>query len=119
MRPTLASLLAGLLLIGCTPKQETIRILTAGIAHESNSFNTIQTVEKDFIIDSGDAALENQEWARYLKGERVEIIPVVHARANPSGTVARATYESFKMKFWRASKRLADWMESFLICTAP
>ncbi|MEK6780359.1 MAG: M81 family metallopeptidase [Bacteroidota bacterium] len=104
MRPIIL-FLTGVLLFGCTLKQGPIRILTAGIAHESNSFNPVLTTEKNFIVNRGNSILENQDWATYLKGEAVEIIPVIHAHANPSGTVSKITYESFKNEILDAIKK--------------
>lgn len=95
MRPIIL-FLTGLLLFGCTLKHDPLRILTAGIAHESNSFNPVLTTEKNFIVNRGNSILENQDWAKYLKGEGVEIIPAMYSHANPSGTVSKTTYESFK-----------------------
>ena len=104
MRPIIL-FLTGVLLFGCNLKHDPIRILTAGIAHESNSFNPVLTTEKNFIVNRGNSILENQDWATYLKGEAVEIIPVIHTHANPSGTVSKTTYESFKNEILDAIKK--------------
>src|SRR3990172_8705883 len=94
----LISILAGIvgLLSCCNTRKESIRILTAGIAHESNSFNTRMTLEENFNVLRGKAVLENQAWAEYLESEGVEIIPIFHAHAGPYGTVAKPVYIKFK-----------------------
>lgn len=75
---------------------QTLRILTAGIRHESNTFNPVLTTTNDFTIERGIAILEGEEWAEYLKNEGIEVIPTIHANAGPYGIVARNTYESFR-----------------------
>jgi microcystin degradation protein MlrC len=89
-------LITGLLLLSCKSQDKHLRILSAGIAHESNSFNLVLTTGKDFNTYRGDSVLYNQDWAEFLKKEGIEIIPVLHTDANPSGTVSRLTYESFR-----------------------
>jgi len=93
---TLIFLLVVLTLVTCNTPKKKIRILSAGIAHESNSFNTSLTTDKDFVIRRDSDCLRNQEWANYLKSEGVEIIPTLHVDASPSGTVSRKTYETFR-----------------------
>ncbi|HLF33670.1 MAG TPA: M81 family metallopeptidase [Cyclobacteriaceae bacterium] len=95
MRLTLFALCLGCL-INCKTSYDKIRILTAGIAHESNSFNPWPTLENDFQALRGEAILKNQEWAEYLMNEGVEIIPVLHSHAGPYGTVDGPVYEKFR-----------------------
>ncbi len=85
------------LFFSCTRKEPgKLRILTAGIRHESNTFNPVLTTSKDFIVKRGSAVLEGEEWAGYLKNEGIEVIPTLHADAGPYGVVVRDTYESFR-----------------------
>jgi microcystin degradation protein MlrC len=73
-----------------------IRILTAGLSHESDTFCPIQTEEKDFTVARGEEALKGKEWAQFLQKAGVELIPTLHAGASPFGVVSRRTYEKFK-----------------------
>lgn len=95
MRLTLLALCLGCL-INCISSHDKIRILTAGIAHESNSFNPRPTLENYFLVFRGEAILKNEKWAEYLMSESVEIIPILHSHAGPYGTVAKPVYEKFR-----------------------
>jgi microcystin degradation protein MlrC len=91
------SLACLIMFFSCSKKEpETLRILTAGIRHESNTFNPVLTTMKDFSIKRGSAVLEDEEWAEYLKNEGIEVIPTMHASAGPFGVVAKDTYEFFR-----------------------
>ena len=86
-----------LLVGGCQRSDERrIRILTAGLSHESDTFCPIQTEEKDFTVARGEEALKEKEWAQFLQKAGVELIPTLHASASPFGVVSRGTYEKFK-----------------------
>ena len=81
----------------CTSRQtEDYRILSAGIAHESNSFIPYLTTEDDFVQRRGREATEGRAWARLLEDAGMELIPTLHASAGPSGLVASETYEAFR-----------------------
>jgi len=71
-------------------------MLTAGIMHESNTFNPVLTTTQDFDIKRGSAVLADEEWAEYLENQGIEVIPTLHVDAGPYGIVARDTYESFR-----------------------
>ena len=92
-------ILLPLFVAGCTSEtHEPVRILTAGIRHESNTFIPIRTTEDDFTILRGEAVLEDVAWAAYLQQEDVEVVPTVHAYASPYGVVEQGTYEGFKQE---------------------
>jgi microcystin degradation protein MlrC len=94
---TIVATLALVILFGCTPgKPEGYRILTAGIAHESNSFIPYLTTEETFNLRRGHDALEGRAWARLLEEEGMDLIPTLHAGAGPSGLVSKVTYEAFR-----------------------
>ena len=78
------------------PGERRIRILTAGLSHESDTFCPIQTEEKDFTVARGQEALKEKEWAQFLQRAGVELSPTLHAGAPPFGVVSRGTYEKFK-----------------------
>jgi len=73
-----------------------LRILVAGISHESNTFNPHPTAASDFTVRRGAEVLEGAGWARTTDPEAVEFVPTLVARARPSGVVARSTYEEFR-----------------------
>jgi len=86
-----------LVLCSCAEKDSgALRILTAGISHESNTFNPLLTTEKYFTIRRGAEVLKDQQWAAFLEESGAEIIPTLHADANPFGVVSRQTYDAFK-----------------------
>ncbi len=86
-----------LIYFSCNRKEpEKFRILTAGIKHESSTFNPYLTNTQDFDIKRGSAVLEGEEWAEYLKREGIDVIPTLHVRGGSSGLVANDTYESFR-----------------------
>jgi len=67
--------------------REKLRILTAGIMHESNTFNPVLTTTQDFDIKRGSAVLEDEAWAGYLENQGIEVIPTLHVEAGPNRTV--------------------------------
>jgi len=83
-------------LLGCQQKEKRIRILTGGIGHESNTFIPLPTLEADFTPKRGDAALQDVEWAAFLRESGVEIVPTLHVPALSFGVVARQAFDSFK-----------------------
>jgi len=91
--PFVVSLMA----LGCKPESNTeIRIIVAGIRHESNSFMPYLTTADDFILLRDSAITMDPPWARFLIDEGVEIIPTLIAGSGPSGIVSKAAYESFR-----------------------
>jgi len=81
----------------CTSdKESAYRILSAGIAHESNSFIPYLTIKEDFIQRRGQEAIEGRHWAHLLEEAGVELIPTLHASAGPSGLVSQTCYEAFR-----------------------
>ena len=72
------------------------RVLTAGIAHESNTFIPFLTTQADFSMLRGSDATEGHSWARVLEEEGIKLIPTLHAKAGPSGVVSKETYEAFR-----------------------
>lgn len=82
---------------GCKPKKEAvIRILTAGIRHESNSFMPTLTGEEDFHLLRGTEITSGQAWAGFLEDEGVDVIPTLTAGCGPSGIVSKSAYEAFR-----------------------
>lgn len=102
MKSKLRSLKATILLVlsfclGCSSgEKESYRILTAGIAHESNTFIPYLTTQETFTLRRGSEAILGQPWASLLEDEGVELIPTLHASAGPSGVVSKETYEAFR-----------------------
>jgi len=93
--------------LGCTPeKKDGLRILTAGIRHESNSFMPYLTTAEDFTLLRGREATKGRAWANYLEEEGVEVIPTLHAISGPSGIVSRETYEAFRDEILEAFREV-------------
>lgn len=90
-------LILALAALGCSPsKNREIRILAAGIKHESNSFMPYLTEAEDFNQERGDAITRDRSWAGFLAGEGVEVLPTLVAACGPSGLVSKAAYEAFR-----------------------
>jgi len=105
IRPSLLLLLSLLATGGQRSDERRIRILTAGLAHESDTFCPIQTEEKDFTVARGEETLNKKEWAQFLRKAGVELIPTLHASAPPFGAVSRRTYEKFKSEILDGVRR--------------
>lgn len=88
---------------GCSgEKQKELRILTAGIRHESNSFMPYLTPADDFLLLRGGDITKDRAWAEYLLGEGVEVIPTLTATSGPSGIVSKEAYEGFRDEILKA-----------------
>jgi microcystin degradation protein MlrC len=90
---------AGLLLTFLLPSTavpNTIRVVAAGLRHESNTFCPVRTEERDFNLRRGDAVTRDEKWAEFLQNAGVEIIPTLRADALAYGPVARPTYEKLR-----------------------
>lgn len=98
MKNTILYLLFALVIVGqcsCTQNKK-LRILSCGIRHESNTFSTLPTTLSDFKIQRGNAAIQNQQWAKYIQDQGIELIPTVHAYAWPGGVVSKDAYEQIR-----------------------
>ncbi len=99
-------LAAFFLLGGISPASgRTIRILTAGIMQECNTFNPNPTEEKDFTVRRGEEVTRDADWAKFLRDQGVEIIPTLHADAPSGGAVSRKTYEDFKAEILNGARQ--------------
>lgn len=91
---------------GCGPGAERpIRILTAGIMHETNTFNPLPTGENDFRMLRGEEVTKDAEWARMLQEAGVEIIATTHADAQSRSLVTSAAYERIKTEILDGAQR--------------
>ena len=89
--------------LGCTQeKKKELRILFAGIRHESNSFTPYLTMAEDFRVLRGSDMAKKQNCTKYLKEEGVEVIPTLLATCGPSGVVAKEAYEAFRDEILQA-----------------
>ena len=68
-----------------------LRIALGGISHESNTFNPIHTGLEDFNIIRGEDLLELRV-SRFLLNAGADVIPMIYARALPSGTLRYDAY---------------------------
>ncbi|MDQ0340983.1 microcystin degradation protein MlrC [Caldalkalibacillus uzonensis] len=81
-----------------------MKIAIGGISHETNTFSNVKTTVgcfKQLEWECGQEIIENHTGVRdYLGGiiaegneQGVELVPTFWARANPSGTITRDTYD--------------------------
>lgn len=105
-----ATFLLGLsICLGCSSEEKaSYRVLTAGIAHESNTFIPYLTTQETFSIRRGSDATEGRDWASFLVTEGMELIPTLHASAGPSGVVSKETYEAFRDEILEALRAEAS-----------
>ncbi len=75
-----------------------MRIAIGGIATECCTFSPILSTQKDFVIQEGQAVLDEERYP-FLKDCAATILPTFRARALPGGRVERKTYEAFKHSF--------------------
>lgn len=75
-----------------------MRIAIGGIATECCTFSPILSTQKDFVIQEGQAVLDDERYP-FLKDCDATILPTFRARALPGGMVERKTYEAFKQSF--------------------
>jgi len=86
-----------LLTVACNTKKNVgYKILTAGIRHESNTFNPYLTTASDFTILRGNEATKDRAWPKFLEEEGIEVIPTMHTICGPSGIVSKEAYEAFR-----------------------
>lgn len=87
--------LSVLALSTCQPREAPVRVLTGGVAHESNTFIPLPTTAADFDVRRGQEVL-GTDWARFLQDAGVEVVPTLHAGARPFGVVERVTFDDFQ-----------------------
>lgn len=101
----LVFIISGFCLPGCGRAVPPIRILTAGIMQEANTFNPNPTQEIDFTVRSGEEVTEGADWAKVLRNAGVEIIPTLHVAAESGGVVSRKAYEKFKSQILNGARQ--------------
>jgi microcystin degradation protein MlrC len=75
-----------------------MRIAVGGIHTECSTYSPVFMQPEDFRVLRGDG-LTDHDYFAFLRDYPAEIAPLLHARAVPGGSVARATYEGFKAEF--------------------
>ncbi len=73
-------------------------IFAGGIHIESSTYTPYRSGEKDFSVTAGDALLKRYPWLEKYQ-DRVNLIPIRHARALPGGIVQRGFYDQFLKDF--------------------
>ena len=81
-----------------------MRIALGCMMHESNTFTCLRTGDEAFTITTGAGFLDVPRWRKSgimgiyetLKGANATVVPLAFARALPSGTVRRETYDRIK-----------------------
>ncbi|MDO5095884.1 MAG: M81 family metallopeptidase [Peptostreptococcaceae bacterium] len=74
------------------------KIAVGGIHIESSTFTPYISGESDFTMTRGDELLARYPWLSKYR-ERVEMIPLLHARALPGGAVSRSFFENWLAEF--------------------
>jgi len=72
-----------------------LRIAVGGIAHETNTFNTLPTELKAFEIHRDESMLRD-EAVKALLDRGIEVVPTIYAAAPPSGLVEKYAYSLLK-----------------------
>jgi microcystin degradation protein MlrC len=101
----LVFIISGFYLPACRQAARPIRILTAGIMQEADTFNPNPTQEIDFTVHRGEEVTQGADWAKVLSDAGVEIIPTLHVSAEPGGVVSRQAYEKFKTEILTEAQR--------------
>lgn len=73
-------------------------IFVGGIHIESSTFTPYRSGESDFSITAGEDLLKRYPWLDKYK-DRVNMVPIRHARALPGGIVKRGFYDQFLQDF--------------------
>ncbi|MDO5022546.1 MAG: M81 family metallopeptidase [Eubacteriales bacterium] len=73
-------------------------IFVGGIHIESSTFTPYRSNEKDFHITKGEELLKRYPWIDKYS-DKVNLIPIMHARALPGGIVERGFYEDYLKEF--------------------
>ena len=80
-----------------------MRIAFGGIEHETNTYASGSTVLENFYVQRGDAMLKASGQENLVGGAvdacaalNVEAVPLLHAVAQPSGTIDRVCYDALK-----------------------
>lgn len=74
------------------------KIAVGGIHIESSTFTPYISGEADFTMTRGDELLARYPWFSKYRN-KVEMIPLVHARALPGGAVSRSFFENWFAEF--------------------
>ncbi|RDJ06175.1 M81 family metallopeptidase [Rhizobium grahamii] len=75
-----------------------MRIAVGGIHTECSTYSPVLMTVEDFRVLRGEDLLAS-DYFSFLDAERVEHLPLLHARAVPGGPVSRLVYEFFKAEF--------------------
>jgi microcystin degradation protein MlrC len=81
-----------------------MRVLIGGIAHETDTFNPIPTSIGSFKVIRSDELL-NEEPARTLISNGVEVLPTIYAYTLPSGMVDEQAYTLLKDELIEKTRR--------------
>ncbi len=73
-----------------------MRIAIAGLSHETNTFSSLPTRREDFVVRRADEILDEPGFRDLISRLGVEPVPILFARALPSGPVDAAAYRAFK-----------------------
>ena len=96
-------------------KSVTKRVVTAGMHHESNTFNPIITGRDDFTIYYGDELFDVLNDSDSVSGvvktlqeQGYEVVPTVFARAVPNGVISKDLYLELKQEVLKRAKEALE-----------
>ncbi len=75
-----------------------MRIAVGGLHTECSTYSPVLMAIEDFRVLRG-ADLIGSDYFSFLKGDDIEPMPLIHARAVPGGPLARVTYDTLKAEF--------------------
>ncbi|MCL2571321.1 MAG: M81 family metallopeptidase [Defluviitaleaceae bacterium] len=93
-----------------------MKIALAGMGHESNTFNKLNTGLETFFLVDGDEFRQQPRMGSSADGiyqtlldAKADVVPLFFARAIPSGTVRRDAYEYIKSRILDRLKNDGPW----------
>lgn len=90
------------------------KIAVGGIHIESSTFTPYISGDKDFMIRRGQEIIDSHPYMEKFK-DKVEIIPLVHARALPGGVVSEDFYDKWETEFLdKLSKAKSEGLDGVL-----
>jgi len=69
-----------------------MKVAIAQFLHETNTFNPILTVEKNFVYHEGQDMIDRCFAKDFFVREGIEMVPTIIAHGTPSGLVSEKTY---------------------------
>lgn len=88
-------------------------VAIGGIHIESSTFSSYLSGEKDFTILKGENLLSNYSWLNQF--EKINFIPLTHARALPGGKVSLSFFNNWLTNFIIELEKVKDELDGILL----